>query len=98
MQLSLGHFFRSFRVSFGQPPLAYIKVRRIHHAQVLMLNTQEPLSQVALHCGMYDQAHFTRVFRKVVGISPSVWRRQIQSEPTSADNMWALSERRYGTW
>jgi AraC family transcriptional regulator len=78
VQLSLGHFFRSFRVSFGQPPLAYVKVRRIRHAQVLMLNTREPLSQIALDCGMYDQAHFTRVFRKVVGISPSVWRRQFR--------------------
>ena len=86
VQLSLGHFFRAFRVSFGQPPLAYVKARRIRHAQVLMLNTREPLSQVALHCGMYDQAHFTRVFRKVVGISPSVWRRQFQSEPMSADD------------
>jgi hypothetical protein len=47
-----------------------------------MLNTREPLSQVALDCGMCDQAHFTRVFRKVVGISPSVWRRQFQSEPS----------------
>jgi len=87
VQLSLGHFFRAFRVSFGQPPLAYVKVRRIHHAQVRMLNTQEPLSQVALDCGMYDQAHFTRVFRKVVGISPSVWRRRVRSEPVSADDM-----------
>ncbi len=78
VQLSLGHFFRAFRVSFGQPPVAYVRVRRIRHAQVIMQNTQEPLSQVALHCGMCDQAHFTRVFRKIVGISPSVWRRQFQ--------------------
>jgi len=76
VQLSLGHFFRAFRVSFGQSPFAYVKARRIRHAQILMLNTRVPLSQVALDCGMYDQAHFTRVFRKVVGICPSVWRRQ----------------------
>ena len=75
VQLSIAHFFRAFRKSFGQTPLAYVKARRMHHAQVIMLNTREPLSQVALACGMYDQAHFTRVFRKVVGISPSAWRR-----------------------
>ena len=83
-QLSISHFSRAFRKSFGQPPLAYVKVQRMRHAQVIMLNTREPLSQVALACGMCDQAHFTRVFRKVVGISPSVWRRQFQSEPMSA--------------
>ena len=92
VQLSISHFSRAFRESFGQPPAAYVKVRRIRHAQVLMLNTREPLSQVALDCGMCDQAHFTRVFRKVVGISPSVWRRQFQSEPMSAGNITAASD------
>ena len=84
VQLSVSHFSRAFRKSFGQPPLVYVKVQRMRHAQVIMLNTREPLSQVALACGMSDQAHFTRVFRKLVGISPSVWRRLFQSEPTSA--------------
>jgi len=55
----------------------------MRRAQVIMLNTREPLSRVALDCGMYDQAHFARVFRKVVGISPSLWRRQFQSEPAN---------------
>ena len=79
VQLSISQFFRAFRESFGQSPLAYVNVRRMRHAQVIMLNTRAPLSQVALDCGMCDQAHFTRVFRKVVGISPSVWRRLFQS-------------------
>lgn len=82
-QLSISHFSRAFRRSFGQPPVAYVRVRRIRHAQVIMQNTQEPLSRVALDCGMCDQAHFTRVFRKIVGISPRLWRRQFQSKPTS---------------
>jgi catalase len=51
------------------------------YAQIIMLNTREPLSQVALDCGWNDQAHFTRVFRRIVGITPSVWRRQCQFEP-----------------
>jgi AraC family transcriptional regulator len=81
VQLSISHFSRAFRVSFGQSPLAYVRVRRMRHAQAILLKTRAPLSQVALDCGMSDQAHFTRVFRKVVGISPSVWRRQFQSVP-----------------
>ena len=83
-QLSIGHFSRAFSASFGQPPFAYVKARRIRHAQIIMLNTREPLSQIALDCGMCDQPHFTRVFRKIVGISPSLWRRQFQSQPPSA--------------
>ena len=85
VQLSVSHFSRAFKESFGQTPLAYVKARRIRHAKVIMLDTQRPLAQIALDCGMCDQAHFTRVFRKVVGISPSLWRRRFQSGPTSAD-------------
>jgi AraC family transcriptional regulator len=85
VRLSTSHFSRAFRASFGQPPFAYVKTRRVRYAQVIMLNTREPLSQVALDCGMCDQAHFTRVFREIVGISPSLWRRQFQSGPLSAE-------------
>jgi AraC-like DNA-binding protein len=87
VRLSTSHFSRAFRASFGQPPFAYVNARRMRGAQVILLNTREPLSQVALDCGMSDQAHFTRVFRKIVGISPSVWRRQFQSEPLGADDV-----------
>jgi AraC family transcriptional regulator len=84
VQLSISHFSRAFRRSFGRTPRAYVKVQRMRHAQVIMLNTREPLSQVALDSGMSDQAHFTRVFRRVAGVSPSLWRRQLQSKPTAA--------------
>ena len=84
VKLSIGHFTRAFGASFGQTPFAYVTTRRIRHAQAVMRNTRAPLSQVALDCGMSDQAHFNRVFRKVVGISPNLWRRQFEPEPVSA--------------
>jgi AraC-like DNA-binding protein len=79
VRLSTAHFSRAFSTSFGQPPRAYITARRIHHAQLIMVSTQEPLSRIALDCGMNDQAHFSRVFRRVVGTTPGLWRRQFQS-------------------
>ena len=90
-QLSISHFSRAFRRSFGQPPVAYVRTRRIRHAQVIMQNTREPLSRVALECGMCDQAHFTRVFRKIVGISPNLWRRQFQFKHTGAEDVTLAS-------
>ena len=42
-----------------------------------MLTTDEPLSQIALACGLCDQSHFTRVFRRIVGESPNAWRRRV---------------------
>ena len=81
VQLSPSHFFRAFRKTFGESPLAHIMKRRIRRAQDLMLASRIPLSQVALECGMCDQAHFSRAFRRIVGINPNAWRRQFPVAP-----------------
>jgi AraC-like DNA-binding protein len=81
VRLSTSHFFRAFRQTFGESPLAYIMQRRIRRAQELMLTSRLPLSQVALECGMCDQAHLCRVFRRIVGINPNAWRRQFPVAP-----------------
>ena len=73
--MSTSHFFRSFKVSFGETPFSYIARRRIQKAQQLMLTTDQPLCDIALACGFCDQSHFTRVFRRYAGRSPYAWRR-----------------------
>jgi AraC family transcriptional regulator len=84
VRLSTSYFFRAFRKTFGETPVAYIMKRRMLRAQGLMLKSRVSLSQVALECGMCDQAHFSRTFRRIVGTSPTVWRRQgvLDSRPT----------------
>jgi AraC family transcriptional regulator len=82
VQLSTSHFFRAFRNTFGEPPLTYIMKRRIRRAQQLMLTSRLRLSQVALECGMSDQAHLSRTFRRIVGTNPNAWRRQFLVGPT----------------
>jgi AraC family transcriptional regulator len=75
VNLSASHFCRAFKVSVGIPPWEYITRRRVDRARELMRDTDEPLSQVALSCGLSDQSSFCRVFRRVMGQSPSAWRR-----------------------
>lgn len=75
-RLSRSHFSRAFKRSFGETLLSYIARRRIERAQGMMTATNEPLSQIALECGLTDQAHFSRLFRRIVGTSPNLWRRQ----------------------
>ena len=74
-RLSTGHFRHAFRCSMGESPYAYVLRRRMEHAQELMLLTEDPLSQIALDCGFTDQPHLTRLFRRIVGITPAAWRR-----------------------
>jgi AraC family transcriptional regulator len=84
VRLSLSHFHRRFKVTFGEPPALYIMRQRMRLAQDLLIKTAAPLSHVALECGLYDQAHFSRAFRRNVGISPRVFRRQFASDLSSA--------------
>ena len=78
-QLSASHFTRAFKETFGETPLGYVSRQRMRYAQDLMLRSGECLSQIALTCGHCDQSHFTRVFRRKVGMSPRAWRRQFAS-------------------
>jgi len=75
VQLSSFHFCRVFRVSFGNSPHGYVTRRRIERAQGLILTTKLPLGQIAVDCGFADQAHFTKLFRRLTGESPGEWRR-----------------------
>ena len=74
-RLNPSYFGRAFRNSFGEPPHEYVIRRRVERAQGLMLSTDAPLSEIALNCGLADQSHLTRLFRRIVGDSPRAWRR-----------------------
>jgi AraC family transcriptional regulator len=73
--LSTSHFSRTFKSTFSVPVHTWLIRKRVEVAQGLMLTSEEPLSDIALTCGMSDQSHFTRAFRRVVGETPNAWRR-----------------------
>jgi AraC family transcriptional regulator len=75
-RLSVSHFSRAFKLSFGETLSRYIVRRRVERAQEMIVLTNAPLCQVALDCGFADQSHFSRLFSRVVGSSPAAWRRQ----------------------
>ena len=71
--LSVSHFCRSFKRSFGVPVHRYLITIRVEHAKFLMRSSSAPLSEIALESGFADQAAFSRSFRAVVGTSPMRW-------------------------
>ena len=79
-RLSTGHFCRAFKVTTGRTPHAFLIRQRVRRAQTLMLRTDETLSQIACACGLTDQAHLTRLFRRELGVTPLVWRRTWQQQ------------------
>ena len=77
--LSVSYFNRAFKSSFGRSPHSYLMGRRVERAQDLLLATDDPISQIALACGLADQCHLCRLFRKIAGESPAAWRRARQT-------------------
>ena len=73
--LSVSHFARSFKASFGMSSHRWLTRLRIEHAKDLLRHTAEPLAQIALRSGFGDQPAFTRTFQRIIGISPGRWRR-----------------------
>jgi AraC family transcriptional regulator len=76
VNLSENHFARAFKKSLGCPPHAFVVRRRMEHAQRLIVGSDAPLAEVALDCGLADQAHLSRLFRRFFDATPSSWRRQ----------------------
>jgi AraC family transcriptional regulator len=73
--LSVGHFARAFKQSFGVSTLRWLNERRVEHSQQLMMTTSLPLADIAIQSGFSDQATMTRMFHKLAGQTPARWRR-----------------------
>jgi AraC-like DNA-binding protein len=73
--LSASHFARCFRVSFGTSVHQWLIQLRIAHAKNLLSRTEQTLAGIALSAGFYDQAAFTRAFRRIEHTTPARWRR-----------------------
>jgi AraC family transcriptional regulator len=75
MDLSVWHFIRRFNASQGLSPHAYITRRRLERAQILLVETQLSITEIALEVGL-SHSHFSRSFLSRFGISPREFRRQ----------------------
>lgn len=74
--LSPAHFARAFRESTGLTPHQYILTRRLERARALLERPGARLSEIAATTGFADQAHLTRLFKRVFGVTPGMVRRQ----------------------
>src|SRR5258708_2147432 len=70
VRLSTSYFFRAFRNTFGETPVAYTMKRPILRAQSLMLHPRVSLSRIALDCASCGQPHFSSPFRRTFVTNP----------------------------
>jgi AraC family transcriptional regulator len=77
--LSVSHFTRAFRKSFGKSPYRWLLERRIDRAKALLMTSDLSIVDIAIRSGFSDQTAFTRAFGRIVGDSPGRWRRHVTS-------------------
>jgi len=78
VRLSSYHFVRSFKQSFGKPPHRYWTDRRIDRAKALPSNPAASITQIALDLGFGTTSAFSATFRRVMGETPTNYRRGLQ--------------------
>jgi AraC family transcriptional regulator len=75
VDLSLYHFARVFKQSFGVPPHHYHMARRIDRATNLLQSSALPVTQIGIQIGFRESSSFTRAYRKFTGVTPSAYRQ-----------------------
>ena len=77
--VSEAHFARSFKDAFGVPPHRYLLTRRIERAAALLRDTDLPVTDIAFETGWNSLGTFGRIFRDIMGESPSELRAREQA-------------------
>jgi AraC-like DNA-binding protein len=76
VNMSAGHLSRRFRRAYGESPYAYLMTRRIERAMALLRRGDLSVTEVCFAVGCSSLGTFSSRFTELVGVSPSVYRRQ----------------------
>ena len=77
-RLSVAHFARAFKRSFGEPPHHYLNGRRIERAKTLLENPARSVTEIALAVGFADPVSFAAAFHRLAGTTPTKYRRGLR--------------------
>jgi AraC-like DNA-binding protein len=83
VHMSAGHLSREFRLAYGEPPYGYLMTRRIERAMALLRRGDLSVTEVCFAVGCSSLGTFSTRFTQLVGVPPSVYRRQLAGAATS---------------
>ncbi|MGH3380522.1 MAG: helix-turn-helix transcriptional regulator, partial [Actinoallomurus sp.] len=76
VNLSAGHLSRQFRRAYGESPYGYLMTRRIERAMALLRRGDLSVTEVCFTVGCSSLGTFSTRFTELVGVPPSVYRRE----------------------
>jgi AraC-like DNA-binding protein len=78
--MSAGHLSRQFRLAYGESPYGYLMTRRIERAMALLRRGDLSVTEICFAVGCASLGTFSTRFTELVGVPPSVYRREAASE------------------
>jgi AraC-like DNA-binding protein len=80
VNMSAGHLSRQFRLAYGESPYSYLMTRRIERAMALLRRGDLSVTEVCFAVGCSSLGTFSTRFTELVGVPPSVYRRESSGE------------------
>jgi AraC-like DNA-binding protein len=74
--MSAGHLSRAFKAAYGESPYSYLMTRRIERAMTLLRRGDLSVTEVCFAVGCSSLGTFSTRFTELVGVSPSIYRRE----------------------
>jgi AraC-like DNA-binding protein len=74
------HFLHSFKRQFQISPMKYLTLIRMENAKLLLLKSEKNISEIAREVGYNTSSYFSEMFLKVVGESPTAYRKRVKKE------------------
>lgn len=75
------HLAHAFRAHYGETVGSYLRKLRLNWAITQLATTRASISTIAVAAGFSDQAHFTRMCKRIVGVTPAAYRAGVRNEP-----------------
>ena len=76
--MSAGHLSRQFRLAYGESPYSYLMTRRVERAMALLRRGDLSVTEVCFAVGSSSPGTFSTRFTELVGVPPSMYRRQAE--------------------
>ena len=77
VNMSAGHLSRAFKLAYGESPYAYLMTRRIERAMAMLRRGDLSVTDVCFAVGCSSLGTFSTRFTELVGVPPSVYRREV---------------------
>lgn len=74
--MSKRNFMRNFQAAMGRSPISHLIQLRVNNAASLLRRTDHSVTEIAFQVGFSDSNYFARQFHRILGITPSKYRRQ----------------------